>query len=193
MGNKNGIETRARELDHSGVIYHLLKLGNLTSHETYTHHKSGKCQGVLLGNVATKNDISQLVKPIHVEVVKRIDVVWFKGRRLSNCFEVVHTTTMSQSALKLHQVLDCENLDVVHLVFPKKKKNQYHKLSTMSPFDKEWGKYDFVMYEGLLETYDLVQGKTEDIEESRREIEEVMSPFKTLLHSDSQGRTSQNS
>ncbi len=182
MDSKNSILIRARKLDHNGVIHYLLKLGNLTSHVTYTHHKSGKYKGVLLGNVATKNDISKLVKPIHAEVVKRIDVVWFKERRLSNCFEVVHTTSMPQSALKLHQVLDCENLDVVHLVFPAKRKNQYHKLSNMCPFDKEWGKYDFVVYERLLEVYDIVKESKGEIEESERKMEEALSLLKTSLH-----------
>ena len=82
----------------------LLDLGNLLGYDTYVANPSKKYKGKTLGELARLKEIPGFTYKETLDVVKNIDIIWFKGEYPECCFEVEHTTNVKDGLLRLYQI-----------------------------------------------------------------------------------------
>ena len=76
------------ELTHWDVMGILVDLGNLLGFDTYVADPSRKYRDKTLGQIATLREIPGFTYQDTLDIVKNIDVIWFKGEYPEHCFEV---------------------------------------------------------------------------------------------------------
>jgi len=98
-------ETKAREItNHSEAEFILLKLGQILGYDTYSPDRNKEAYGQKLEDLISLEDISQFVIPSFFDTIKNIDVIWFEEERPVYCFEVEHTTGVTNGLVRLANV-----------------------------------------------------------------------------------------
>jgi len=103
-------EVKKREsitiVSHSEAEGALLELGNLLGFETFVTADDGNkdCQGKLLSQIATLKEMPEFTAQEILDTARHIDVIWFEDKFPVHCFEIEHSTSVSQGLLRLFQL-----------------------------------------------------------------------------------------
>jgi len=84
----------------------LLELGNCLGYETYVtvDDKNKELRSKLLAEIARLREIPNSIAPDIMGTVRHIDVIWFKDNHPSHCFEVEHSTNITQALVRFSEL-----------------------------------------------------------------------------------------
>lgn len=91
-------------IDHSEAEFILLKLGQVLGYDTYSPDRNKDAYGQKLENFISLSEIPQFTTPSLLETIKNIDVIWFEDEFPVCCFEVEHTTGVTNGLVRLANV-----------------------------------------------------------------------------------------
>lgn len=91
-------------IDHSEAEFILLKLGQVLGYDTYSPDRNKNAYGQKLENFISLSEIPQFTTPSLLETIKNIDVIWFEDEFPVCCFEVEHTTGVTNGLVRLANV-----------------------------------------------------------------------------------------
>ncbi|MEA2053823.1 MAG: hypothetical protein U9O96_01710 [Candidatus Thermoplasmatota archaeon] len=143
---------------HSYIEGICLEIGNFEGFLTYTPDTSaGFKDNVFLNQITTLPEIPMFTYPDMINVVKRIDVLWFNktGFRFpQNAFEVVDTIGTLTEALNRCVQLIYFSTNIT-IVGPNKYKIKFENKINMEPYIKFRDRFDYKDYKTLMDFYDL--------------------------------------
>ena len=136
------------DLEHPDVEGILLQMGNLLGYDTYTADpgRESKFLGRKLGELASLKEIPGFTFKDTLEVVQRIDVIWFKnGEYPEYCFEVEHTTGVTLGLLRLYQISPLKGIGF-YVIAPSDVLPKFQKEINRKPFKEIASRYIFKSY-----------------------------------------------
>lgn len=141
---------------HSHVEGMLLELGNIYGYLTYTADPSGMFSGKALGEFATIEHFPPFTSSALSNVVKAIDVIWFKKRALvvtpKHTFDVEKTTDFSRALHRAYQLRDFRT--TFYVVSPLKKEEQFKRKLTTDPYEEISDRFFFLSFEDVFLLYE---------------------------------------
>jgi hypothetical protein len=130
---------------HSHIEGMLLELGNIYGYLTYTADPSGIFNGKALDKFTTLDIIPAFTSPGLLNIISKIDVVWFRKRALvtipKHTFDVELTTDFSKALHRAYQLRDFKTS--FYLVSPAEKNSQFEKKLNTDPFTEISNRYFF--------------------------------------------------
>lgn len=149
------VTTAQTELTHEVIEGVLLSLGNLLGYETYTPDKSRIYNGTNMGDISTLNEIPSFTYPRILNIVKGVDVIWFRDGYPQYCFEVEHTTNITEGLLRLYQI---RGIPIkFFIISPSSRIKKFEREILKDPFYKIRDRYSFRSYDTLLEFYSIAK------------------------------------
>lgn len=146
------------KLTHSDVQGILIELGNLLSYKTYVADPSKKFKGKSLKDWATLSKIPQFTYPDTLGAARKVDVIWFGADTPSYpaaCFEVEHTTNVTEGLLRLYQL---KGLGPKFFIIARSDlKTRFESQVARTPFNEIRDRYIFRSYEQLAKFWDLAR------------------------------------
>jgi len=142
-------EIETDELTHWDVMGILAQLGSLLGFETYVADPSRKYKDKTLGEIATLKEIPGFTYQDTLDVVKNIDVIWFKGEYPEHCFEIEHTTNIRDGLLRLYQISPLKGIKFF-VVAPSENIRKFQKEVARMPFREIKDRYNFRSYKELV-------------------------------------------
>lgn len=146
-------EIKIAELTHWDVMGILVELGNLLGFDTYVADPSRKYKNNTLGQVATLREIPGFTYQDTLDIVKNIDVIWFKGEYPEHCFEVEHTTNIRDGLLRLYQVSPLRGIKFF-IIAPSENAHKFKKEVARRPFKEIKNRYNFRSYRELIKWFE---------------------------------------
>ncbi len=133
----------------------LFELGNLLGFATYTADSSRKSDIIVksLADIALLKEIPQFRYQRHLDMVKNVDVIWFKDDFSAYCFEVEHTTGVTMGLLRLYQIRNFTNARFL-VIAPSEIISRFQNEITKDPFYEIKNRYVFKSYEELIELFE---------------------------------------
>ena len=141
---------------HSFIEGICLELGNFEQFDTYTPDPTATFKdNILLSNLRTMNSLPLFTYQEIVEMVKRIDVLWFnkKGFKFpKRAFEVVDSIgTLGDALTRTYQLVEFD-LDF-HIIGSKENKEKFKDRITKEPFVRVISRYKYQSYEEIIDYY----------------------------------------
>jgi hypothetical protein len=141
---------------HSFIEGICLELGNFEQFDTYTPDPTATFKdNILLSNLRTMNSLPLFTYQEIVEMVKRIDVLWFnkKGFKFpKRAFEVVDSIgTLGDALTRTYQLVEFD-LDF-HIIGSKENKEKFKDRITKEPFIRITSRYKYQSYEEIIDYY----------------------------------------
>ena len=141
---------------HSYIEGICLELGNFEQFDTYTPDPTATFKdNILLSNLRTMNSLPLFTYQEIVEIVKRIDVLWFnkKGFKFpKRAFEVVDSIgTLGDALTRTYQLVEFD-LDF-HIIGSKENKEKFKDRITKEPFIRVTSRYKYQSYEEIIDYY----------------------------------------
>lgn len=141
---------------HSFIEGICLELGNFEQFDTYTPDPTATFKdNILLNNLRTMNSLPLFTYQEIVEMVKRIDVLWFnkKGFKFpKRAFEVVDSIgTLGDALTRTYQLVEFD-LDF-HIIGTKENKEKFKDRITKEPFIRVTSRYKYQSYEEIIDYY----------------------------------------
>jgi hypothetical protein len=133
----------------------LLELGNMLGFETYVSNRdrSKHYRGKTLGEIATLKEIPEFTFRDVLDVVREIDVIWFKSEGYPEyCFEVEHTTNVRDGLLRLFQISPLKGVKFF-VIAPSETFPKFQTEVSKIPFSKIKDRYNFKSYEKLIKLF----------------------------------------
>lgn len=145
------IKIKLNELDHWDVEGILLELGNLLGFDTYTPDPSKKSNllNKTLGEISLLNDIPPFTYQRYLDTVKNVDVIWFKDEFPAYCFEIEHTTGVTNGLLRLYQIRNFTNAKF-YIIAPSNIISKFEIETSKDPFYSIKKRFSFKSYEELI-------------------------------------------
>jgi len=143
------------QLTHEKIEGILLELGNLLGFDTYTANKSKEYEGKKLGDISTLKDIPSFTYPRILDIVREVDVIWFKDDFPRYCFEVEHTTGITKGLLRLFQIR--ELLSKFFIIAPSSRISKFETEMRKDPFYRIRNRYSFKSYKELIEWFETAK------------------------------------
>ena len=134
----------------------LIELGNLLGYETYVADPSKEYRGTTLGDIIRLRAIPGFTYRDTLEIVKKIDVIWFKGEYPVSCFEVEHTTNVRDGLLRLYQISPLKGINFF-IIAPSDVYSKFEKEVSRRPFKEIKERYNFKSYEALAEFFKVAR------------------------------------
>jgi hypothetical protein len=144
--------------NHSEAEFILLKLGQILGYDTYSPDKSKNAYGQRLGDLISLDAIPQFTTPSLLDTIKNIDVIWFEGEFPVSCFEVEHTTGVTNGLLRLYQTSQLSTK--LFVIAPTDVLKKFETEMNKIPFSKMRSRYIFRSYEDLINFYYLAENYT---------------------------------
>jgi len=153
---------------HTLRQYLLLKLGSMLGCKTYVAANDGSkiCRGERLLDRATLKELPPFSSQEVINTARSVDVIWFD---LDNypifCFEVEHTTPMSQALVRLNQLVKSTHAHFV-IVAPAEKEEVFLKEIEKLAFRQNKNRFNFISYEKLekyVETVDTFISQSKEL------------------------------
>lgn len=145
-------------LTHNDVQGILTELGNLLGYKTYVADPSRPYKGKRLKDWATLDEIPPFTYPDTLTVARNVDVIWFGADFPSypvSCFEVEHTTNVTEGLLRLYQL---KGLGPKFFVIARSDlKRRFDSQVARSPFNEIKDRYIFRSYEQLVTLFDVAK------------------------------------
>jgi hypothetical protein len=141
---------------HSFIEGICLELGNFEQFDTYTPDPTATFKdNILLSNLRTMNSLPLFTYQEIVEVVKRIDVLWFnkKGFKFpKRAFEVVDSIgTLGDALTRTYQLIEFD-LDF-HIIGSTESEKKFRDRITKEPFIRITNRYKYQSYEEIIDYY----------------------------------------
>jgi len=141
---------------HSFIEGICLELGNFEQFDTYTPDPTATFKdNILLSNLRTMNSLPLFTYQELVEVVKRIDVLWFNKEGFKfpkRAFEVVDSIgTLGDALNRTYQLIEF-GLDF-HIIGSKENEKKFKDRITKEPFIRVTGRYKYQSYEEIIDYY----------------------------------------
>ena len=151
---KEEIKIRVKEIEHVDAEALLLNIGNLLGYETYTPDKQKRSKRLnkVLKEIALLKEIPAFTYEDVLEIVKNIDVIWFKDEYPECCFEVEHTTNVRDGLLRLYQISALKGIKFF-VVAPASVFPRFQKEILRKPFKEIKERYIFKTYEDLVKFF----------------------------------------
>jgi len=142
---------------HSYMEGICLRIGNFQGFMTYTPDKSSIfADGIRLGQFVTLQDMPSFTYPEIVNIVRRIDVLWFNDTGFKfpkYAFEVVHSAaTLADALTRCVQLLDFDTAFAI--VGPQEHKSKFTQQMKLQPFVTFADRFEYKQYESVMEFYD---------------------------------------
>ncbi len=146
-----------KEKMHSYIEGICLEIGKFEKFDTYTPDKTAIFKdNIYLGQIATLSEIPQFTYQEIIDVVKRIDVLWFNkvGFKFPlNVFEVVDAIGTLTEALNRCLQLIYFNTNFI-IVGPNEYKTRFDERIKREPYIRFGDKFEYKNYNTLIEFYD---------------------------------------
>ncbi len=149
-GPEEPTEVKRREsitiVSHSEAEAALLELGNLLGFETFVTADDGNkdCQGKLLSQIATLRQMPDFTAREILDIACHIDVIWFEDKFPVHCFEVEHSTGVSQGLLRLFQLRGLNTGFII--VAPAEAQGKFEREVEKAPFRSIRSRFRFNSY-----------------------------------------------
>jgi|YelNatPaOPRAMG01_1025707.scaffolds.fasta_scaffold116577_2 hypothetical protein len=149
-------EPTQKERMHPYIEGICLEIGNFEGFLTYTPDKTQIFKGISLNQIAILPEIPMFTYPEIVDVVKKIDVIWFNKTGFKypqHVFEVVDAIgTLSDALNRCLQLLHF-NLNFT-IVGPEEHKDKFEKKINMEPYVRYMTRFDFKDYNSMISFYE---------------------------------------
>jgi len=144
-----GSEEAGEVKSHSEAEAALLELGNLLGFETFVTADDGNkdCQGKLLSQIATLKEMPEFTAQEILDTARHIDVIWFEDKFPVHCFEIEHSTGVSQGLLRLFQLRGLNTGFTV--VAPAEAQGKFEREVEKAPFRSIRNRFRFKSYEDI--------------------------------------------
>jgi len=130
----------------------LLEVGNLLGFDTYvsSRDRSKPYKDKTLGEIATLQEIPEFTFRSTLEIVREIDVIWFRPEGYPECcFEVEHTTNVRDGLLRLFQISPLRGIKFF-IIAPSETFSKFQTEISRMPFTRIRDRYNFKSYQELL-------------------------------------------
>jgi len=143
---EEGSEEAGEVKSHSEAEAALLELGNLLGFETFVTADDGNrdCQGKLLSQIATLRQMPDFTAREILDIACHIDVIWFEDKFPVHCFEVEHSTGVSQGLLRLFQLRGLNTGFII--VAPAEAQGKFEREVEKAPFRSIRNRFRFNSY-----------------------------------------------
>lgn len=141
---------------HSFVEGICLELGNFEQFDTYTPDPTAMFKdNILLSNLRTMNSLPLFTYQEIVDMVKRIDVLWFNKKGFQfpkRAFEVVDSIgTLGEALNRTYQLTEF-GLDF-HIIGIKENKEKFKNRIAKEPYIRVANRYKYQSYEEIIDYY----------------------------------------
>lgn len=129
----------------------LVEIGNMRNFDTYTPDKNVIFNGKSLADISSLESIPQFTYNDRIDIVRQIDVIWFKDGYPVQTFDVENSTNFTNAFVRSYQLkyftAKC------YMIADKRKQNVFNKRLATKPFDEIKGSVEFVENAAVFETY----------------------------------------
>jgi hypothetical protein len=140
--------------DHWDAIAMLAQVGRFLRYDVYVADPSreSKMFGVKLGELADLQEVPRFTLDRYLDTISFVDVIWFQEEFPAYCFEVEHSTNVTQGLLRLYQIRRFTDARFF-IVAPAKVENRFKSEVRKDPFHQIKGRYTFKSYDDLSAFY----------------------------------------
>jgi hypothetical protein len=128
-------------------------------YDTYSPDRSKEAYGQKLVGLITLEEIPQFTTPSLLDTIKNVDVIWFEDEFPVCCFEIEHTTGVTQGLLRLYQTSKLSTK--LFVVAPTDVLKKFEREMNKIPFKKIRNQYIFRSYDDLVRFSHLAEDYTE--------------------------------
>lgn len=133
-----------------------LEIGNFEGFLTYTPDQSQVFKGITLSKIVTLPEIPMFTCPEIVDIVKKIDVIWFNKTGFKypqHVFEIVDAIgTLSEALNRCLQLLHF-NLNFT-IIGPEEHKDKFENKINLEPYVRYMTRFDFKDYTSMINFYE---------------------------------------
>lgn len=129
----------------------LIEIGNMKNFQTYTPDKNVVLNGKKLSEVASLDSIPQFTYADRLDLVRRIDVIWFKDGYPVQTFDVENSTNFTTAFLRSYQLKYFKTK--CFMIADKSKENVFKKRLATKPFNEIKDSVTLVENEHVFEAY----------------------------------------
>jgi len=140
---------------HSEAEFILLELGQILGYDTYSPDRNKDAYGQKLDDLISLDAIPQFTTPSLLDTIKNIDVIWFEDEFPICCFEVEHTTGVTNGLLRLYQTSQLNTK--LFIIAPDDVLKKFETEINKMPFKKIKNRYIFRSYKELINFHDLAK------------------------------------
>lgn len=148
-------EEHSAELDdHWDAIAMLAQVGRLLGYDVYVADPSheSKAFGVKLAELADLQEVPRFTLDRYLDTIGHVDVIWFREEFPVYCFEVEHSTNVTQGLLRLYQIRRFTDASFF-IVAPAKVASRFRNEVQKDPFHQIKDRYTFRSYDDLTAFY----------------------------------------
>ena len=127
----------------------LLQLGQTLGYDTYSPDKSKEAYGQKLEDLISLDSVPQFTTRTLMETIKYIDVIWFQDEFPVYCFEVEHTTGVTEGLLRLYRTSPLSNAKLF-IIAPSDVLKKFETEVNKIPFSEIKKRYIFRSYNDLM-------------------------------------------
>ncbi len=147
--------SRKEITSHQEAEFILLKLGQVLGHDTYSPDRNKEAYGQKLEESISLDTIPQFTTPSLLDTIRYIDVIWFEDEFPVCCFEVEHTTGVTNGLLRLYQTAQLNTR--LFVIAPSDVLKKFETEMNKAPFNKMKNRYIFRSYQDLVDFYQLAE------------------------------------
>lgn len=136
--------------DHWDAIAMLAQVGKLLGYDVYVADpaRESRMFGVKLGELADLQQVPRFTLDRYLETISYVDVIWFQEEFPVYCFEVEHSTNVTQGLLRLYQIRRFTDARFF-IVAPAKVEQRFISEVKKDPFHEIKHRYTFKSYDDL--------------------------------------------
>jgi hypothetical protein len=140
--------------DHWDAIAMLAQVGKLLGYDVYVADPARESSmfGVKLGELADLQQVPRFTLDRYLETIGYVDVIWFQEEFPAYCFEVEHSTNVTQGLLRLYQIRRFTDARFF-IVAPAKVEQRFRSEAEKDPFHQIKDRYTFKSYDDLSAFY----------------------------------------
>lgn len=136
---------------HDYVEGMLIEIGNLKNYQTYTPDKNVIFNGKSLKELITCEEIPQFTYQDILNIIKEIDVIWFKERFPYLTFDIEFSTNISMSLIRANELKNFKTISYV--VADEKKENLFNTKLNVSTFHSIKNETKFISIKSVFDDY----------------------------------------
>ena len=136
--------------DHWDAIAMLAQVGKLLGYDVYIADPARESSmfGVKLGELADLQEMPHFTLDRYLETIGYVDVIWFQEEFPAYCFEVEHSTNVTQGLLRLYQIRRFTDARFF-IIAPAKVEQRFRSEVEKDPFHQIKDRYTFKSYDEL--------------------------------------------
>lgn len=136
---------------HGYVEGMLIEIGNLKSYQTYTPDKNIIFNGEPLSDLIAYDEIPKFTYQDILNVVRQIDVIWFKDRFPYLTFDIEFSTQISMALVRANELRNFKS--TFYVVADKSKENLFNTKANVSTFQDIKDNTKFIAIKSIFDDY----------------------------------------